>query len=123
MSRKGNWLGDGARKQVRKAVRSASETEGSVLIIKNLRGQNPAKPQRKKIFEQLAQLRRDMAGGVPSIKTSSKIRRKRTTPGTLKDAESAPASPHREGARWIKTLKIQTAVNNKIGNKRGNHTK
>gem|GEM_PF-1082902 len=112
-----------AKKKIKKIVRSSVETKSSPPAPRNLRGQNLAKRPRKdtvqeasraKALKKIIETKRNKAASASS---------KRTAPGSIEGTPTAPASPHREGKRWIQTTEKQTllkthTLRNKMGKRR-----
>jgi len=88
--------------------------------IRNLRGQNPAKPplkNSKKIRGNVLEIkksfeRKKLANAQP-MKPS-----KRTNPGKIPPHTSTPKSTRREGARWISAVEKQTLIRTRTLNRK-----
>jgi hypothetical protein len=108
------------RKKMSKAVRAAST---GVVVPPRKR---PADPTATK--ELLKSYGRTVAPKKKGLLETIKIKfgfakskkgvSKRTTPGSV-PSDSAPASPHKEGKRWIKNLLKQTLANRTVDAHRG----
>jgi hypothetical protein len=109
------------RKKMSKAVRNASsgvvvpprkrpaDPTATKELLKSY-GRAPA-PQKKGLLETL-KIKFGFA------KAKKKKVSKRTATGTV-PSDSSPASPHREGKRWIKNLLKQTLANRTVDAHRG----
>lgn len=102
------------RKKIKKETRSGQNMSKTAVAeqptIRNLRGQNPAKPPRKVLNR--------AKGDLLEMKTTVHKKKvemahpmhqsKRTSPGKIPPKTSTPRSPHIEGERWMKTVEKQT---------------
>jgi len=110
------------QKKMSKAIRSGQSDTPSPETLRysdELTAKEMLKKYPKKTIEKNKELLAAIQKKVSAKKAkSSKATSKRTTPGTV-PSDSAPASVHREGRRWIKTLTQQTLAQRAIEDHRG----
>ncbi len=101
-------LNNRIRKKITKEVRSGQNLNRAAVAsqptTRNLRGQNSAQRPRKAVKHEQSVL--EKLKSLVSRKKAPAKNSKRATPGGVHD--SAPAYPHKEGARWMKTVEKQT---------------
>ena len=118
MNRREEPLNNRVRKKNNKLVRASIETKGDIARPRSTRGQNLAQQPRKTAVQTASRLKKTLASLKIKRKKNLSSRSKRTSPGFVEGPISAPAMPHREGARWIQTVEKQTLTRTKRLNKR-----
>ncbi len=103
------------RKKIKKETRAGQNMSKTAVAeqptIRNLRGQNPAKPPRKVVKRvQGDLLEMERTAHKEKVDLAHPMHHsKRTSPGKLPKV-STPRHPHMEGERWINTVEKQTLL-------------
>ncbi len=123
MNRSKRPIFDKLRKQMSKAIGSLKHTFFSPEDSKYIDAETEKELLKKFPNRKPAKKKEELLSAIEKkFKTKQKKHKKgvskRTSPGKV-PADSSPASSHREGQRWIKSLTSQTLADRKVQDHRG----